>query len=114
MLDPRYEEKSGSGKYMTLRAMLEKSGRSDRIADYSLSWRSEWLVSQFWKLKGFLADMATPLPPNIVRDYCHDQGVLLTREERDILYRMDSVFRAALSKKSSDINRAMAEKAKKK
>ena len=112
MLDPRYEEKSGSGKYMTFRRMLERSGRMDRITDYSLSWKSQWIVEQFWKLKAFLPSIETPLPPNVVLDYCRDQGVLITREERNILYRMDSDFRAALSKKKSEIDRAMAEKAK--
>ena len=97
---------------MTLRMMLERSGRGDRIEDYAPSWRSQYLIEAFWKLKGFLDEMSTPLPPNIVADYCKDQGVLITREERNILYRMDSDFRAALSKKKSEIDRAMAEKAK--
>lgn len=112
MLDPRYEEVKGSGKYMTLRDMLERSGRSDRIDDYTPSWRSNYLIEVFWKLKSLLDEVSNPLHPGLVNDYCRDQGILLSREERSIIYQMDGEFRAALSKKQSDINRAMAEKAK--
>lgn len=89
------------------------SGRSDKIDDYSVSWRGRHYVDIFWDLRRFYGD-DTPITPRMLADYCDDTGVLLNRHDRDIIYRMDGAFRSALEARKAENNMAMADKAKKK
>lgn len=99
---------------MSLRDMLERSGRADRIDDYRPSWVAKDLVDHYWQAKSLLTDIDAPLTPSILREYSQEMGGLLKREERAIILRMDAALRQALSRKRSEIDKHMAEKAKKK
>lgn len=107
---PRYEVSKGSGQYQSLREVLTKTEREDRIDPYQVSWRADHIVDLFWKAKAIAGEFSETLKPALITDYCKDQGVLLNRHERDIIYQMDSAFRAALSEKRAENDRIMAKK----
>lgn len=105
----RYEEVKGSGKYLTMRAVMEKSGKTDNIDDYSVSWRGKPYVEAFQDLRRFY-DADTPINPRMMADYCEDRCILLDRDERDIIYRMDSAFRYAMVARRSENDKALRDK----
>jgi hypothetical protein len=99
---------------MTLREVMERSGREDMIDEYLPDWKSDYLVNSYWNLRQFLPGLDDPITPGFLRDYCADQGILLTRQDRAIIYQMDAALRKALADKKADIERYMADRNKRK
>ena len=50
-------------------------------------------VECLWTLRGFVASSDLPITPDLMRSWCDDTGVWLSRRERAILYVMDRAFR---------------------
>lgn len=105
------EGTKGKGDYLTMRELAEKSGRANKIDDYSVSWAGREYVDVFWNARRGI-DNKTPISPRILADYCNDSGVLLDRHERDIIYRMDSAFRSAMEARRAENEKALMAKAK--
>jgi hypothetical protein len=97
-----------------MRQVLENTGRASRIEEYEPDYTCQHIVAAFWELKSLLSDITEPIPPQTVSTYIADQGLLLNRQERAILYQMDSAFRGALNKQRAENDRFLAEKAKNK
>jgi hypothetical protein len=93
---------------MTTRQAYERSGHSDKIQDYQPSHDAAWIVPIFWNIKSISGGAGEVIKPGDLRDYCECQGVLLTRQERGIIYAMDAEFRAALAMQRADNDKYMA------
>jgi hypothetical protein len=87
-----------------MRQMLENTGRADRIDDYQPDPVYSYLIDAFWRVRQFCGS-DDPVNPSMLSQFCKDQGVLLNRQERDIIYRMDAEFRGALAKQRRDNER---------
>lgn len=98
---------------MTMRELAEKSGGAKKIDDYSVSWGGRQYVEVFWDLRGFYGHDAA-ITPRILADYCADRGVLLDRNERDIIYQMDRAFRSAMGARKAENDKRIADRVKSK
>jgi hypothetical protein len=111
--NPRYEIQRGSGDYMSTREMLERSGRGHLIDPYDVPKEYEYLIDLFWRIKSISGGIDAVIAPAILRDYCLDQGVLLNRQERGIIYSMDATLRGALADQRRANDKYMMQKANK-
>jgi hypothetical protein len=88
---PEYEVQKGSGEYRSLGQVLRETKRAHKIDDYHPSPEHNYLVEEFWTLKGYVGDLDKPIRHE---DMSH---TLLDRNERYIMLATDRAFRSALS-----------------
>jgi hypothetical protein len=94
----KYEFRKGSGEYMTLRQMLEKTKRGHLVDEYEPDPQFMYLVDLFWRVRQFCGQ-DDPVSPHVLRA---------------IIYQMDAEFRGALSKQRRDNDRYAMQRAQSK
>jgi hypothetical protein len=103
---PRYEIRSGSGDYLTLRQAYTRAGKDPPSLSPPLGWH--WIIELFWRLKRFCGDPSEPITPGLVNDY----GYPLSFRERELIFDLDASIRNALSEKRRENDKWISEKSK--
>lgn len=96
---------------MTKREAFRRSGQVAPRVHVHPTMR--FVVDIFWRLKRFCAELTDPILPAVLRDYCEDQGIALSRFERHAVYTLDYEVRTALSAKRAENDRYISEKGRK-
>lgn len=97
---------------MTKREAFKRSGNVAPIVRLPPDMR--FVLDVFWRVKRFCGEISDPILPGVLRDYCDDQGIALSRFERQSVYTLDYEVRTALSAKRAENDRYITDKGKKK